>query len=170
MSIVCKETWSDIVAVYPFAMGGIDYAVPFNVRKRNYTLADLGVSTSLPVHLANRPCLTISPDFDGSDCIELAEGQTTIKSTSKENVAGRFYDILFSLIISEKSEKSVIMADDLSSKAHDFIVLLGDGNYVLLRCDENAYKTSIEETYSLYYELKITANMETYNGVIRITT
>lgn len=170
MSIICKEFWSDIVAVYPFAMGELDYAVPFNVRKRNYTLADLGIDISLPTYLANRPCLTISPEFDGSDSIELAEGQTNIKSTSKENVAGRFYDVLFSLIISEKSEKSVVMADELSSEAHDFIVLLGDGSYVLLRCDENAYKTSIEETYSLSYELKITVNMETYNGVIRITT
>ena len=167
--VTCKEAFVDIVAVWPFAEGEIDFKVPFNVRTRSVSASDLGV-TSVSDLLKDRPYYSVGENYDDADCIEIEERKCTLKSTTKYTSAGRAFDVSLVLIISEKSEKSVIMADELSSKAHDFIVLLGDGNYVLLRCDENAYKTSIEETYSLYYELKITANMETYNGVIRITT
>lgn len=167
MAVKCTENFSDIVAVWPILRGRVDYAIPFNVRRRTYSLADLGV-TDIAELKNSAPCLSISPDFDGDDCIEIEERACSVKSASQTSVAGRSYDVTLSLKISEKSAESANIADDLSAEAHDFLILVADGTYIILRNADNGYKCSVTETFAAQYELAITVTMETYNGLVRI--
>lgn len=165
MTIICKEYFSDIVAVWPLSAGTINYAIPFNVRKRAYSVSDLGV-TSIESIIADKDFYSVSADYDNA--VEIAERECVVKSTSKKGIAGRSHDVVLSLIINEKSTKSANIADALDSTPHDFLILLGDGSYLLVRVSDNAYKCAIDETYSSMYEMRININMETYNGIIRI--
>lgn len=163
----CTESYSDIMAVWPILKGRVDYQVPFNVRKRTYTLAELGI-TDVATLKGGSSCLSISPDFDGADCVEIEERACSVKSVSQTSVAGRSYDVTLSLKISEKSTESANIADDLSAEAHDFLILVADGTYLILRGADNGYKCSVTETFAAQYELAITVTMETYNGLVRI--
>ena len=61
--VTCKEAFVDIVAVWPFAEGEIDFKVPFNVRTRSVSASDLGV-TSVSDLLKDRPYYSVGENYD----------------------------------------------------------------------------------------------------------
>lgn len=163
----CRESFSDIVAVYPFATGEIKYTIPFNVKKRYYTLTDLGVD-ELSDLLDNRIYYSIGESYSNQNTIEIEERQISLKSVSKKNINGRLYDVTLTLIIKDKKDISANFMDEIDGERHDFICLLADGSYLLVRTSELCYDCKTEEEFSAEYELKQTISMETYNGIIRI--
>lgn len=165
----CRELFSDIVAVWPFAVGEINYKVPFNVRSRNVAVTDLGVSVMFDL-LNGRPYYSVGENYNDTDCIELEERKCTLKSTTKYTSAGRAFDVNLVLIISEKSNLSATMMDKVEATRHDFIVQCADGEQLLVRSAEMGYKCVAEEDFAEIYQQKLTITMENYNGIQRITT
>jgi len=166
--VTCKEAFVDIVAVWPFAAGEIDFKVPFNVRTRSVSSSDLGV-TSVSDLLKDRPYYSVGENYDDANCIEIEERKCTLKSTTKYTSAGRAFDVSLVLIISEKSKVSANMMDKVESTRHDFIVRCADGEQLLVRSAEMAYKCVAEEEFAEGYQQKLTLTMENYNGIQRIT-
>ena len=71
-----------------------------------------------------------------------------MKSTTKYTSAGRAFDVSLVLIISEKSKVSANMMDKVESTRHDFIVRCADGEQLLVRSAEMAYKCVAEEEFA----------------------
>ena len=165
--VTCRESFQDIVAVWPLAEGTIQYKVPFNVRIRSVTPQDLGV-TDMADLTKNRPYYSIGENYEDGDCIELEERKSVLKSATKYSSAGRSFDVSLLLIINEKSTTSVSMMDTLESTRHDFIVQCADGEMLLVRSAEMAYKCVTEEEFYETYQQKITITMENYNGIQRV--
>lgn len=166
--ITCKESFSDIVMVWPFAVGDISYKVPFNVRNRNISASDMGVS-ALSELTKGKTYYSVGENYEDSDCIELEERKCTLKSTTKYSSAGRAFDVVLTLIISEKSDVSATMMDEMEAERHDFIVQCADGTQLLIRSAEMGYKCVVEEEFAENYQQKITITLENYNGIQRIT-
>ena len=91
------------------------------------------------------------------------------KNATKYTSAGRAFDVSLVLIISEKSKVSANMMDKVESTRHDFIVRCADGEQLLVRSAEMAYKCVAEEEFAEGYQQKLTLTMENYNGIQRIT-
>jgi hypothetical protein len=72
------------------------------------------------------------------------------------------------LIISEKRDISANMMDSIEANRHDFIVRCVDGEHLLVRSAEMAYKCVAEEEFAEGYQQKLTLTMENYNGIQRI--
>lgn len=166
--VTCKETFVDIVMVWPFAEGEINYQVPFNVRGRSVKVSELGV-TSITDLTNDRPYYSVGENYEEADCIELEERKCTLKSTTKYTSAGRAFDVSLVLIISEKSVVSATMMDKVEATRHDFIVQCADGEQLLVRSAEMGYKCVAEEEFSESYQQKLTITLENYNGIQRIT-
>lgn len=164
----CKETFSDIVAVWPLPVGSVNYAIPFNVRKRIYDLADMGW-TDLSI-LDTLPHYSIGESYTGVDVVELEERESTLKSTTRATRGGRVHDVVLALIISEKSDKAINLSETLDAARHDFLIQIADGSYLLIRTQENAYKSESSEEYAAEYRLRHTITVENYNGIIRINS
>lgn len=166
--VTCKEAFVDIVMVWPFAVGEIDYKVPFNVRGRSVKVSELGVS-SIADLTKGRTYYSVGENYEETDCIELEERKCTLKSTTKYTSAGRAFDVSLVLIINEKSEISAAMMDKVETFRHDFIVQCADGEQLLVRSAEMGYKCVAEEEFAESYQQKLTITMENYNGIQRIT-
>lgn len=164
----CRESFSDIVAVYPFKAGEINYSIPFNVRKRYYSLTDLGVS-ELADLLKNKIYYSIGESYADQNTIEIEERMTSLKSVSKKTINGRMFDVTLTLIIRDKKQVSDFLMDEVDEERHDFICALADGSYVLVRTSDMGYECKTEEEYSDEYELKQIVSMATYNGIIRLS-
>lgn len=164
----CLESYVDIVAVWPFGKDEINYSVPFNVRKRFITPAEMGAE-SLSALIDGRSSYSVGEDYSDATTVELEERKSTLKSTGKTSAAGRAYDVVLTLIINEKSTKSANLMDDLEGARHDFIVQLADGENLLIRSAENAYRCVAEEDFKESYQQKITITLENYNGIQRIS-
>ena len=165
--VTCKEAFVDIVAVWPFAAGEINYQVPFNVRSRKVTAAELGV-TSLDDLLKDRNYYSVGENYEDVNCVEMEERKCTLKSPTKYTSAGRAFDVSLVMIISEKSEISANMMDSIEANRHDFIVRCVDGEHLLVRSAEMAYKCVAEVEFAEGYQQKLTLTMENYNGIQRI--
>lgn len=162
----CKETFSDIVAAWAFPAGAISYTIPFNVRKRIYTLSDLGwTDTSI---LNGMPHYSVGEDYAGAGVVELAEQESILRSTTVQTAAGRAHDVSLSLIINENSEKAKELGEQLERERHDFIVQIADGSYLLVRTADNAYQCQTDEEFAIDYRLKHTINIQNLNGIIRL--
>lgn len=166
--IQCKESFFDIVAVWPLAAGSISYTVPFNVRSRTITPAELG-ATDMETFLKDEKHYSVGENYDESDVVEIEERKCSVKSTTKYTSAGRAFDVSLVLIISEKSTLSVQMMDEIEASAHDFIIQCVDGELLLVRSADNAYKCVAEEEVAEGYQQKLTLTLENYNGIQRIT-
>ena len=168
----CKETFSDIVAVWPLPKGTIPYAIPFNVRRREYTLADMGYSSlsAFESVLASVDYYAVSERSGGAEWVEIEEMQSTVRSTTKQTVAGRYHEIALSLIINEKTDKAIEMAEQLESETHDFVIQISDGSLLLLRTVDDVYQCKTSEEYASDYALKHSIRIENVNGIIRLTT
>ena len=59
----CRESFADIVAVWPFLAGEIKYKVPFNVRSRKVSVNEIGVS-SLDALLKNRGYYSVGENYE----------------------------------------------------------------------------------------------------------
>lgn len=165
--VTCKETFVDIVMVWPFAEGEIEYLIPFNVRSRSVKASELGV-TSIADLTKGRPYYSVGENYEDTDCIELEERKCTLKSTTKYTSAGRAFDVSLVLIINEKSVVSAAMMDKVETSRHDFIVQCADGEQLLVRSAEMGYKCVAEEEFAESYQQKLTVTMENYNGIQRI--
>lgn len=168
----CKETFSDIVAVWPFPKGRIPYTIPFNVRKRTYTLSDIGFDSldGFEILLGSVDYYAISDRYSATEMVEIEEEQNSVRSTTKQSRAGRYHEVTLSLIISEKTDKAIELAEELERELHDFIIQVSDGSYLLLRAVDGAYQCNSEEGYESDYELQHRITMENINGIIRLTT
>lgn len=169
MSLICKETFSDIVAVYPVQAGKISYTVPFNVRMRTYSLSQLGVSSIESLIEKSVSYYSIGDDYTSPTVIELEERKSTLKSVTKETAGGRVYDVTLTLIINENSDKSANLMDGLMASRHDFIVQLANGDYLILRTGECGYLCKGEENFAESYQQKLTIAIQNLNGIQRIT-
>lgn len=165
--IKCRETFDDIVMVWPFAEGEINYKIPFNVRSRTIAVSDMGAET-LSDLCKGKPYYSIGENYEEADCVELAERKCSLKATSKHISSGRAFDVSLVLIINEKSVVSATMMDQLESSRHDFIVQCADGSHLLVRSANMAYKCVSEEEFAESYQQKLTFTLENYNGIQRI--
>lgn len=163
----CRESFADIVAVWPFLAGEIKYKVPFNVRSRKVSVNEIGVS-SLDTLLKNRGYYSVGENYEDSKCVEIEERKCILKSASKRTISGRSYDVSLVLIINEKSDNSATMMDEIEMDRHDFIVQCADSSYLLVRSVEMGYKCVAEEEISENYQQKLTITMTNYNGIQRI--
>lgn len=164
----CKETISDIVAVWPFPKGAISYDVPFNVRKRNYLSSELRLADSSV--LDSMIHYSIGEDYTGVGVVELAEQESTLRSTTIQTKAGRAFDVTLLLIISENSEQAKELGEQLEHKCHDFVVKIADGSFLLVRAEEYAYDCQTDEEFNVDYMLRHTIKIQNINGIIRLTT
>lgn len=167
--VSCNETFSDIVAVWPFAVGEIPYSIPFNVRRRFYGAQELGIS-DISDFCKGRFHYSIGEDYANDQTVELKEQKTVLKSVSDDKTPGRSFDVNLTLIINDNNDLSAKMMDEMVSSPHDFILLLADGTYLLIRTLEYGYSCRSEETFSEDYEQKLTVSLKTYNGIIRMST
>lgn len=166
-NVTCIESFSDIVAVWPFMEGGISYAFPFNVRKKTVTLSELGKDTVENL-TAGKTCLSTGQTYGDTVSVSLEDGESSVRSTTKTGIAGRYHEVVLSLVISDNSEESVAMAEELEGHSHDFVIQTSGGEYLLLRGGGQYYKCSVEEEYSESYKLKVTLTLSCYNGIQRI--
>lgn len=163
----CKEAFSDIVAVWPFADGEISYKIPFNVRARNVSVSELGAD-SVSALTAGRIHYSVGEDYSDASTIEIEERKCSVKSTTKYTSAGRAFDVVLTLVISEKSTISAKTMDDMEAARHDFLLQCADGEYLFVRSAQMAYRCVTEEDFSEVYQQKITVTMENYNGIQRV--
>ena len=73
-NVTCIESFSDIVAVWPFMEGGISYAFPFNVRKKTVTLSELGKDTVENL-TAGKTCLSTGQTYGDTVSVSLEDGE-----------------------------------------------------------------------------------------------
>lgn len=165
--MICKETYSDIVQVWPFKAGEILYATPFNVRRRIVPISELGV-LNLKSLLEGRPSYSVGESYSDANCVEMEERKCVLKSATKFSSVGRTFEVSLSLIINEKSTLSANMMDEIESESHDFIVMCVDGDYLLVRSLEMSYRCTAEEEIAENYQQKLTIKLENYNGIQRI--
>lgn len=169
MSLTCKETFSDIVAVYPIEAEEMAYTVPFNVRTRTYTLAQMGVADMDTLLAKSDYRYSIGEDYTSDTTIEIEERKSTLKSATKETSAGRVYDVTLTLIINENSTKSANFMDSITNKRHDFVVQIANGELLLIRTGECAYTCKAEENFAESYQQKLTISVQNLNGIQRIS-
>lgn len=170
MSLICKETFSDIVAVYPIGADVIGYTVPFNVRMRTYTLAQLGVTGIDELTAKANGYYSIGEEYAVGNVVELEERESSLKSVTKETTAARMYEVTLTLIINENSDKSANLMDRLIAQRHDMVVQLANGEYLLVRTGECAYLCKGEENFAKNYQQKLTISVQNINGIQRINT
>lgn len=166
-NVTCIESFSDIVAVWPFLEGEIGYTFPFNIRKKTVVPSELGAET-IEVLTKGKFCLSTSVSYNGSSSAVLEDTGNSVRSTTKTGRSGRYHEVVLSLVISDNSEESVKNVEKLEGYPHDFIILVSSGEYLLLRGGGLYYKCSAEEEYSENYQLKITLTLSCYNGIQRI--
>ena len=97
----CTETFSDIVAVWPIPSSSIEYDIPFNVRKRQYSRSHMRLKDESL--LDTLVYYTLSKNGDDK-AIEIVENGNIVRASTKKTIAGRAHDVSLSLIISEKTE------------------------------------------------------------------
>lgn len=165
--MTCAESFSDIVAVWPFMEGGISYTFPFNARKKTVTLSELGKDTMENL-TAGKICLMTGQVYGDAVFVSLEDGESSVRSVTKTGIAGRYHEVVLSLVISDNSEESVTMAEELEGYPHDFVIQASGGEYLLLRGGGQYYKCSVEEEYSESRKLKVTLTLSCYNGIQRI--
>ena len=166
--MICRESFSDIVAVYPFAVGDIKFQVPFNVRDRQITPKQMGVS-SLDDLIKDRTYYSVGDEHESDKVIEIEERKCVVKSATKYTSAGRAFDVSLTLIINEKSTKSVTLMDEIESVEHDFIIQCVDGDMLLVRCAPLGYRCTAEEEVAEVYQQKLAVSFENINGIQRIS-
>lgn len=167
----CKETFEDIVSVWPFAQGEIEYRVPYLVRKRVLTTDDLGLTDGATIGslLQGKPCYTIGEDWQSDHSVEIEERKNVLKSTTKSAKYGRSFEISLTLQVIYNNVQSVSLMDSLERTPHDFLLLLASGDYLLLRTDYSTYLCKSEEQFGESYTQKLTITAECYNGIQRIS-
>lgn len=163
----CKETFSDIVAVWPLRATSMNYAIPFKVRKRTYLFSELGITDT--TMLDTLPHYSVGEDYAGSGVVELAEQESTLKSTTVQTTAGRAFNVVLSLIINEDSDKAKELGEQLERERHDFIAQVADGSFLLVRTSDNGYECQTEEEFAVDYRLRHTIRIQNYNGIIRLS-
>ena len=164
----CKETFLDIVAVWPLPKGFISYDIPFNVRKREYMLSELKLNDNSAIDSLFH--YSISDDNIGTGVVELEEQESTLKSTSTQTVAGIAFDVVISLIIKENSSMARRLGEQLENNCHDFIVKSADSGLLLVRAEDYAYECQTNEEFDVEYTLRHTIKIQNVNGIIRLTT
>jgi hypothetical protein len=163
----CRESFSDIVSIWPFAAGEIKFQTPFNVRTRKVTVLNLGVN-SLEELLKNRDYYSVGKNYEDANCVEIEERKCVLKSTTKYSSSGRSFDVQLVLIISEKSALSANLMDKIEADRHDFVVRCADGEHLLVRSVDMSYKCVVKEDFAENYQQEINITMENYNGIQRI--
>ena len=163
----CKETFSDIVAVWPFPAGKIDYDIPFNVRRRSMSKSALSLTDDS--FLNTMVHYSVSESYCSGSVIELEENESTLRFTTKQGVGGRYHEVSLSLIISEESELSERMTEQLESVRHDFIIKDAEGTLLLVRTTDDAYECVSDVERTPEYRLRHNIKIDNYNGIIRLT-
>lgn len=155
----------DIVAVYPFPFGELNHQVPFNVRKKTTTLAEIGLS-SLSGLAARKRFITYTDSGgqpDGKDF--LIEEKGTVKATAKKTISGYTYSVNLQL----KSTYHVVEQSEylfsLIEQEHDLLLEASDGKYYFIRCPEYAYNFLPEENISDSYTTTLTFDINNINGI-----
>lgn len=166
----CRETFEDIISVWPFLKGEIDFQIPYSVRKRTLSMTDLGLADgeSLSALTDGRPYYTIGEDYQSEQSVELQERKSVLKSATKYAQYGRSFDTSLSLQVLFNRTPSLSLMDEIEREPHDFLLLLASGEYLLLRTDENTYLCKSEEQFGESYTQKLTITAECYNGIQRI--
>lgn len=158
------EAYVDVISVWPLEIGSVTYQIPFNVRKRTLSLSDMGAN-SISELLAGREYYSVCPTDDPL-CVELdEESEQLVKSVTKKSVSGVYYEVSMSLVISAKSDKSIRLSDKMERIAHDFIFLLSDGSYHLVRASVYGVQCVSEESYQTDYKQKLSVSISCYNGI-----
>lgn len=166
--IVCKESYFDIVRVWALPLSEVTFSVPFNVRMHELTLADVG-QTDIATWLKDIPQLAVSTSLYGEDAIPLDERKTTLKSTTKNGVGGRYYEVVLTLIINDNSVDSAKIVHDLEVQPYCFVVQTATDDILFVRSEEIGYSCIVEEDVNEDYSLKATITMATYNGIQRFS-
>ena len=170
----CNETFSDILEVWAFEAGEIDFQIPFSVRKRTVTLEELGIlpdesgKRSLSSLLSGRYYYSVGEDYEDDYAIEIEDRKNQLKSTSKISTYGRSSELSLVLVVNDKSTHSIALMDDIERKRHDFILTTSDQEHLLVRSVENLYSVKSEEDFSEKYQQKLTIRLENINGIQRI--
>lgn len=166
----CKDTFEDIVSVWPFAKGEIAYQLPYNVRLRTLQLHHLGLTDggTLSALTADRPYYTIGEDYQSDNSVELEERKSILKSSTKYSESGRRFDVSLTLQVVHNSRLSLSLMDHIESDPSDFLVLIASGEYLLVRTDELTYRCKSEEQFGNTYTQKLTITASCYNGIQRI--
>lgn len=168
-NLSCIEQMNNILAVWTFKSGEVNYSFPFNVRKRIVLVSELGIS-SIAALTGSRQHYEMGAVYDDTGAVSIDETGNSLKSTTKKSSSGRYHEVILTLIVTENSSASIGLMDELESEEHDFIIKCANGEYLLLRISDLAYNCSVEESFDDdKYSQKITVTMECYNGIQRIS-
>jgi hypothetical protein len=166
--VVCKEVYDDIVRVWVIPLSEINFAVPFNVRAHEISLADLGQS-DYATWLKDVREFAVSTSLYGEDAAMLDDNRkSTVKSTTKRTVGGRYYEVVLTLIINDNSEDCTSLVRELENGVYCFVIQTASDDMLFVRSEEIGYGCVSEEEHSEDYELKATITTPTYNGIQRI--
>lgn len=132
----CSEVIRDIISIWVFEDGFIEYVHPYNTPKETYTVAELGVGKIS--ELLNKRHFSSCGDRYGAGVIAFSENEAEI-SVSTSNTNGLVsYTVKLTIPIYMDEQ----LTDDdmlLFSRRCDFIVQYADGQYGLIRSTAGGY-------------------------------
>lgn len=132
----CTETIRDIVSIWFYEDGFIQFSDPFNTPKEAYTVAELGVSKLS--ELLNKCHFSSCGDRYGAGVIDFSENsaEIAVSTSSKSGLVSYTVKLTIPLYMDSALTNSDRL---LFSRRCDFIIEYADGRYGLIRSTSGGY-------------------------------
>lgn len=132
----CTEQIKDIISVWPFADGKINFKHPFNIPKEVYTVADLGVA-KIEKLLYNRHFSSCGDRY-GMGVIGFSENsaELSVSTSDRDSVFSYTLKLTIPIYMDERLTDSDIL---LFRRRCDFLIQFANERFALIRSTSGGY-------------------------------
>lgn len=158
----CTEILSDVLNLYPFRYGEVNYTIPFSIYKHQVFLSELGVS-DLSELLNGRKRFSIFNSENDEFVVEMEE-TPTVKSVSQHASMGVIQTVTMVLKLTNIKLEFFPFLDSLVRDGHDFLVECHNQKWFLIRGEETAYQCIAENSIIDNWQIQLSFEWTNLNG------